>query len=162
MINQRGGYTISGFSKAGFAACSRWKDCNMGRLTCALDDLDSDAKNYCRSFQRHHQASEDVGELNQITFTKIGEEFNVIYTGGTGPLCSNLRIGEMYTIRSTTYIPRNITQVYNLKGAFLGQYYIKEFQLSNSKEFSIEDNNKSQAVKETKIDLQEYSQLSLF
>lgn len=160
MLNQRGGYTLSGFSKAGFSACSRWKDCSMGRLTCALDELDSEAKNYCRCFQRHHQAPFDIVGSKRITFSKLGEEYHAIYRGGTNSLNSNLKVGDIYILQSATYIPNEISQVYTLKGAFLGQYYIKEFQLSHPRDFSTEENNKTQAV--LKIDLQEYSQLSLF
>ena len=53
MKTTTGSTTVTGFSKAGFSCCSRWKSCNMGE-TCSYEMEDPEAKEFCRCYQRKH------------------------------------------------------------------------------------------------------------
>ena len=45
MKTTTGSTTVTGFSKAGFSCCSRWKSCNMGE-TCSYEMEDPEAKEF--------------------------------------------------------------------------------------------------------------------
>lgn len=51
MKSTTGSTTVTGFSKAGFSCCSRWKSCNMGEI-CSYEMEDPEAKEFCRCYQR--------------------------------------------------------------------------------------------------------------
>lgn len=54
----KAGYTKTGFSKAGFAACSHYDECLMGKLSCFYADIDPEVKEYCFCYQRNQRKNE--------------------------------------------------------------------------------------------------------
>ncbi|WP_404359789.1 hypothetical protein LG291_25615 (plasmid) [Cytobacillus firmus] len=65
MKTTTGSTTETGFSKAGFSCCSRWKSCNMGE-TCSYEMEDPEVKEYCRCYQRKHSGGlvDDASAFN--------------------------------------------------------------------------------------------------
>lgn len=51
--NKKSGYTATGFSKAGFACCSRFNTCNMGKLDCYYESIDPEVPQNCFCFVRN-------------------------------------------------------------------------------------------------------------
>ncbi len=48
------GHTVFGFSKKGFSCCHLHRKCQLGRLSCVVDSIDPEAKDYCHCYQRNH------------------------------------------------------------------------------------------------------------
>lgn len=48
---QKNGLTKTGFSRAGFASRSHFKECVMGKLTCYYEEIDSEVKTLCSCYQ---------------------------------------------------------------------------------------------------------------
>ncbi|WP_374724219.1 hypothetical protein [Calidifontibacillus erzurumensis] len=49
-------FTKTGFSKAGFACCGHWQECQMGKLECIYAESDPEVKNYCKCYVRNHNS----------------------------------------------------------------------------------------------------------
>jgi len=76
--SSRSGFTSTGFSKAGFGCCSRWQQCDLGRLECAWETIDSEVKDYCHCYKRNHQerssVNHDNGSVNITTQVSLFEQ----------------------------------------------------------------------------------------
>ncbi|WP_078557157.1 hypothetical protein [Bacillus alkalicellulosilyticus] len=59
------GFTPIGFSKAGFSACSFFEECNYGRLDCHYSQIDTEVKNYCNCYLKHHSSLGKVVEKSE-------------------------------------------------------------------------------------------------
>jgi len=64
--SNRSGFTKNGFSKAGFACCSKWQQCDLGRIDCAWETIDSEVKDYCHCYKRNHLEKAEVNYGNKV------------------------------------------------------------------------------------------------
>jgi len=69
MKKQNSGFTALGFSKSSFSCCSHFQICEMGKLECAIEDRDPEAKEYCNCYLRHRRT---------ISNTKGAQEYKFI------------------------------------------------------------------------------------
>lgn len=74
MRKQKNGFTKIGFSRAGFAACSHYKECDMGKDPCFYENIDPEVKEYCFCYQRNHSS-----QGQEIIEVKDEEIDNKIY-----------------------------------------------------------------------------------
>ena len=60
-------YTLLGFSKNHFSCCSSHKECQLGKLDCAIEDKDPEAKDYCNCYHRNHHSNRVVKPIKKVT-----------------------------------------------------------------------------------------------
>jgi hypothetical protein len=131
MNQQRSGYTKGGFSK-GFSCCSSWKQCSMGKLDCAIEHKDPEAKKYCSSYQRNHEQSHqthlvEIMNNTAFSFKNSSDELLVTYIG-KNPY-SSLVVGEGYILKPTRDYCKKTALVYQIDGTFKGRKYFREFKI---------------------------------
>lgn len=172
MNQQRAGYTKGGFSK-GFSCCSRWKECSMGKLNCALEYTDPEAKEYCSCYKRNHEhrnlTQSNLDELKKnisIAFKDSSDELLVTYIGGNP--YSSLEMGKDYVLKPTREISQKTAYVYQMDGTLKGRKYLSEFAIKKENSlFSTGEvtQQKSAEPNNNVVDTEEVSgheQLSLF
>lgn len=59
-LKAKSSFTVLGFSKTGFGCCGNHFSCQLGKLDCAIEDKDPEAKNYCHCYQRNHRPYRSV------------------------------------------------------------------------------------------------------
>lgn len=173
MNQQRAGYTKGGFSK-GFSCCSRWKECSMGKLNCALEYTDPEAKEYCSCYKRNHEhrnhtpnKSDELKKNVSIAFKDSSDELLVTYIGGNSS--SSLEMGEVYVLKPTRELSQKTAYVYQLDGTLKGRKYLSEFAIKKenrllskgevTQQKSAEPNNNDVVDSE---EINGHEQLSLF
>lgn len=64
--NTRQGFTVLGFSKSGFSACSNWHVCNYGKNGCVIADKDIEAADHCHCYQRNNRKLKPMTEIDDL------------------------------------------------------------------------------------------------
>jgi hypothetical protein len=171
MNQKRAGYTKGGFSK-GFSCCSSWKQCSMGKLDCAIEHKDPEAKKHCSCYQRNHEQSHqthlvEIKKNTAISFNNSSDELLVTYIG-ENPY-SSLVVGEDYILKPTRDYCKKTALVYQIDGTFKGRKYFREFKIiKENSSISIGDEIQKEITKpnkETVLEPEEIrgqEQLSLF
>lgn len=173
MNQQRAGYTKGGFSK-GFSCCSRWKECSMGKLNCALEYTDPEAKEYCSCYKRNHEyrkqkpnKSDELKKNVSIAFKDSADELLVTYIG-KNPY-SSLEMGKDYVLKPTRELSQKTAYVYQMDGTLKGRKYLSEFAIKKENRLysrsEVTQQTSVEPIKNDVVNAEEingHEQLSLF
>lgn len=66
MSKIKSGFTTLGFSKTSFGCCGNHIRCQLGKLDCAIEGKDPEAKSYCHYYQRKHNSSWGVEPIRRV------------------------------------------------------------------------------------------------
>ncbi|MFD1736088.1 hypothetical protein ACFSCX_05870 [Bacillus salitolerans] len=170
--------TTLGFSQT-LSACGFWEYCNLGKGDCYYDvtGKDTEVKDYCRCYQRHHSSPPQkvVIEKKVVTEEKvsvtpvrktvepIGDLVGISLIDSTGKA---LKRGQSYILKSTNLSIGTHFYVYSLDGKWLGCFSKEDFSIEKNLDISQTDQNLKQDPIQDELDIkldeQPLGQLSLF
>lgn len=163
MNKPRTGFTKLGFSKTNFSACSNWNSCSMGKLSCVLEEIDPEAKEYCNCYQRHHK-DKIINQEPVFKFKNEDHFVSAIYTANRST--SELQNNESCILKPTRNISACTANVYSLNGCYRGRFHLSDFQIEepiSEKEIELLKNQKLSVNLEVEVlEPLNIEQLSLF